>query len=95
MRTLVDNTIQKNSTIVQRTNSNEKMVLIRLARNLEELNALIDEAEFRAQADSRIRFDYRQLRFDLSAISHGIRTHIRLPDQSPRSIDPIPGEYGR
>ena len=95
MPTLVDINSKQNSTIVQRTNSNEKKVLIRLVRNLEELNALINEAEFRAQADSRIRFDYQQLRFDLSAISHGIRTHIRLPDQSPRFIDPIPGEYGR
>ena len=95
VQTLADTTIKRNSTIVRRTNSNEKRVLIRLVRNLEELNALIDEAEFRAQADSRIRFDYPQLRLDLSAISHGIRTHIHLPDQSPRSIEPIPGEYGR
>ena len=87
--------VKLNSSIVQQTNSNETQALVRLARNLEELNALIDEAEFHAQADSRIRFDYRQLRLDLSAVTQGIRTHIRLPNFLPRSIDPIPGEYGR
>ena len=81
--------------IVQRTHSNEKQVLNRLARNLEELNALVNEAEHSAVADSRIRFDYQQLRNDLFAITHGIRTHIRLPDYSPRSVAPIPGDYGR
>ncbi len=83
------------SSIVRQTNSNEKQVLIRVARYLEELNALIDEAEFHAQADSRIRFDYRQLRMDLSAVTQGIRTHIQLPNFLPRSIEPIPGDYGR
>lgn len=84
-----------NSSIVQQTNSNEKQVLIRVARYLEELNALIDEAEFHAHADSRIRFDYRQLRMDLSAVTQGIRTHIQLPNFLPRTIEPIPGKYGR
>ena len=87
--------VKLSPSIVQQTNSNEKQALIRLARYLEELNALIDEAEFHAQADARIRFDYRQLRSDLSAVTQGIHSHIQLPEFLPRSIDPIPGEYGR
>jgi len=87
--------VKLSPSIVQQTNSNEKQTLIRLARYLEELNALIDEAEFHAQADARIRFDYRQLRSDLSAVTQGIHSHIQLPDFLPRSIDPIPGKYGR
>lgn len=86
---------RQNSTIVRQTNTDEKKVLIRLVRYLQDIDALISEAEIQAQADSRIRFDYQQLRFDLSAISHGIRTHIHLPNQSPRAIDAIPGQYGR
>ena len=87
--------VKLSPSIVQQTNSNEKQALIRLARYLEELNALIDEAEYHAQADARIRFDYRQLRSDLSAVTQGIHSHIQLPEFLPRSIDPIPGEYGR
>jgi len=87
--------VKLSPSIVQQTNSNEKQALIRLARYLEELNALIDEAEYHAQADARIRFDYRQLRSDLSAVTQGIHSHIQLPDFLPRSIDPIPGKYGR
>ncbi|MDE0310041.1 MAG: RAQPRD family integrative conjugative element protein [Acidiferrobacterales bacterium] len=86
---------KSNSSIVRQTNSNEKHVLTRVARYLEELNALIDEAEFHAQDDSRIRFDYQQLRLDLSAVTHGIRTHLLVPDYQPRAIEPIPGKYGR
>ena len=81
--------------IVARTNSSEKQVLIRLLRNLNELDALINEAEFSANPDARIRFDYRQLRSDFFSVSQGIQAHIQMPDYSPRTLKPISGNYGR
>ncbi len=83
------------STIIRRPNSKEKQTLVRLARNISELEALINEAEFHADNDARVRFDYQQLRTDLYAILFGIRSHIMIPDYSPSSIEPIAGEYGR
>ena len=85
---------QKKYALTLRTNSAENQVLIRLVRNLEEMESLVNEAQFRSNPDSRIHFDYRQLRSDLLAITQGIRTHLRTPDYSPRTLKPIPGNYG-
>ena len=81
--------------IISRTNSAERKMLTRLVRSLEEIEALADEAQFRANPDDRFRFDYRQLRNDLTAVKEGIHAYIRLPIYSPRTIEPIPGNYGK
>ncbi len=81
--------------IIAQTNSTELQVLIRLARGLEELEILIDEAETNANPDSRIQFDYQQLRSDLFSIAHGIKSHVLIPNYLPRSLKPIAGQYGR
>lgn len=80
---------------ISRTNSAERKVLTRLVRNLEEIEALVDEAQFRANPDDRFRFDYRQLRNDLTTVREGIHAYIRLPIYSPRTIELIPGNYGK
>lgn len=82
-------------TVVVRTNSAEKQILIRLVREIEELATLIDEASFNANPDARIRFDYRQLQADLLLITQGIHAHVELSDFSPRTLKPIVGQYGR
>ncbi len=94
--TLMDAVIFDNdlhSSLVVRTNDAETQVLIRLVRHLEELGALVDEAQYKSNPDSRIHFDYRQLRTDLLSIGHGIRTHLRTPDYSPRTVMPVRGNY--
>ena len=78
---------------VTRINSEEKKTLSRLANQLKDLHHLIDEAEFKANPDSRIRFDYKRLRYDLMLITDGIKAHIESPVYTPRSIDPIRGNY--
>lgn len=78
---------------VTRINSEEKKVLSRLANHLKDLHHLIDEAEFKANPDSRLRFDYKRLRYDLMLITHGIKAHVESPVYTPRSIEPIRGDY--
>lgn len=81
--------------VVVRMHSEEKKVLIRLVREIEELEALIDEAKLKANPDSRIKFDYSQLKDDLLLITQGIHAHIRISDFTPRTLKPIVGQYGR
>lgn len=82
-------------TVITRTNSLEYQVLARLLRTIEELEALIREAESSADPDARIRFDYYQLRADILSIAKGIQAHIQTPVYTPRALDPIVGNYGR
>ncbi len=81
--------------VIVRTNASEIQILARLARALDELEALIREAEISADPDARVRFDYYQLRADLLSISQGIQAHIDTPVYMPRVLDPIVGNYGR
>ena len=81
--------------VVMRTNASEIQILARLARSMEELEALVRDAEISADPDARIRFDYYQLRADLLSITQGIQAHIHTPVYTPRSLDPIAGNYGR
>ena len=81
--------------VVMRSSSSELQLLARLASAIEELEALIREAEASADPDARIRFDYYQLRADILSISQGIQAHIRTPVYTPRTLKPIAGNYGR
>lgn len=81
--------------VVMRSSSSELQLLARLAGAIEELEALIREAEASADPDARIRFDYYQLRTDILSISQGIQAHIRTPVYTPRTLKPITGNYGR
>ena len=81
--------------VVMRSSSSELQLLARLAGAIEELEALIREAEASADPDARIRFDYYQLRTDILSISQGIQAHIRTPVYTPRTLKPIAGNYGR
>ncbi len=81
--------------VVTRSSSSELQILSRLAKAIEELEALIREAESSADPDARIRFDYYQLRSDMLSITQGIQAHVRTPVYMPRTLDPIVGNYGR
>ena len=81
--------------VATRMQSEEKKVLFRLVREIEELEVLIDEANLKANPNSRIKFDYEQLKDDLLLITQGIHAHIRISDFTPRTLKPIVGQYGR
>lgn len=87
--------IIRQSAVISRTNPYEHQVLVRLAQSIEELEALIVEAENSTDPDARIRFDYYQLRVDMLSIVRGIKAHIRTPVYTPRTLEPIVGNYGR
>ncbi len=85
--------IPAHSYAIERTNSREKITLIRVARQIEELSHLIAEAQSAANPDARIHFDYRRFRYDLRLIASGIDAHINRPDYTPRSIEAIPSSF--
>ncbi len=87
--------VYQQPTVVMRTSASEVQILTRLARTIDELEALVREAEMNADPDARIRFDYYQLRADILAISQGIQAHIQTPVYTPRILDPLVGNYGR
>lgn len=78
---------------IRRVNSSEKQTLVRLLRQLHELDNLISEAEKNANPDARIKFDYNRLRYDLLLIMNGISAHVDRPDYTPRTLEQIPGDY--
>lgn len=78
---------------IRRVNSSEKQTLVRLLRQLHELDNLISEAEKIANPDARIKFDYNRLRYDLLLIVNGISAHVDRPDYTPRTLEQIPGDY--
>ena len=78
---------------IRRVNSSEKQSLVRLLRQLNELDNLISEAETNANPDARIQFDYNRLRYDLLLIMNGISAHVDRPDYTPRTLEQIPGDY--
>ncbi len=81
--------------VVSQSGSSEQQILTRLVDAIEELEALIREAEFHVIPDARLRFDYYQLRTDLLSIVQGIQAHIKTPVYAPRNLAPIIGNYGR
>ena len=92
---IISRDVYQHPKVVMRTNASEIQILARLARSMEELEALVRDAEISADPDARIRFDYYQLRADLLSITQGIQAHIHTPVYTPRSLDPIAGNYGR
>lgn len=78
---------------IRRVNSSEKQTLVRLLRQLHELDNLISEADKNANPDARIKFDYNRLRYDLLVITNGISAHVDRPDYTPRTLEQIPGDY--
>lgn len=77
------------------TNYSERESLAKLVHELDGLSALVDEAQGRANPDSRIRFQYNQLRKDLVMMRLGIQEHLDTPTIEPRSYAPLSGDYRR
>lgn len=83
------------STTASASNYAERESLAKLVHELDGLSALVDEAQGRANPDSRIRFQYNQLRKDLLMMRLGIQEHLDVPTIEPRSYAPLSGDYRR
>ncbi|MDZ7752987.1 MAG: RAQPRD family integrative conjugative element protein [Gammaproteobacteria bacterium] len=71
----------------------EREALARLIHEFEALKPLIATADSQSSPDARIRFRYDWLRQDLERIRTGIREHINVPRNEPRTFPPLRGDY--
>lgn len=71
----------------------EREVLARLAEQLARLEQLVDEAEAKADRETRVRFRYDWLRRDLRAVTRGIEEHVAAPRTEPRRLPPLHEDY--
>jgi len=71
----------------------EYAALERLARQIEQLQPLVRQAQ--AQSDERqpVQFRYDRLQDDLSRISQAIDRHLHAPRREPQPIEPLDGDY--
>ncbi len=67
--------------------------LARLAHALRALEPLIAAAESKADADTRIRFQYPWLRQDLTRVRNGIARLVNAPRTIPRAFPPLVGDH--
>jgi RAQPRD family integrative conjugative element protein len=73
----------------------ERKNLIAVVRQIEALDQLIDQAESAADADARLKFNYRQLRHELTQIQSGIQRHLNAPSRTPRALAPLEADYSQ
>ena len=71
----------------------EDAELRRLLSELKSLERIIVIAEQSADSDSRLTFDYQQLRGDLLKIQQGIEDHINQVRRDPRKLPDISADY--
>jgi RAQPRD family integrative conjugative element protein len=69
--------------------------LARLAHAMLALEPLIKNAEFEANVDTRIRFQYFWLRQDLIRVRSGIERLVNAPHTVPRAFVPLTGDHRR
>lgn len=80
------------ASVVQADRYGERAALARLVHELAALEPIIREAEGQS-GDGRVRFRYDWLRQDLAQIKLGIQTHISSPPPTPRTVEPLRGDY--
>lgn len=73
----------------------ERESLSRLLHELDTVSLLSSEAEGHANPDSRIKFQYRELKKDLARVRLGIQEYLDSPTIEPRHYEPLSGEYRR
>ena len=79
--------------VLQADQDAERATLIRLDKELDRLELLVDRAEREQDLldDSRFRYDW--LRRDLKLVREGIQEYLRETELSPRSTEPLYGSY--
>jgi len=73
----------------------ERAELVRLIHELEQLEALIEDAETAAVSTQRVHFQYLWLRADFDKIKAGIREYLDTAPTTPRVLPPLAGDYIR
>lgn len=70
----------------------ERERLSRIAAEIEQVQAMVSEAERSAPTGQRVKFRYDWLLRDLEMLRQGIVTHVDTPRQ-PRPVTPLRGDY--
>lgn len=70
----------------------ERERLSRIAAEIEQVQAMVAEAERSAPAGQRVKFRYDWLLRDLEMLRQGVVTHVDAPRQ-PRPVAPLRGDY--
>ena len=78
-----------------RRSETEREVLARAVQELELIDAILADAERRANVSTRIYFDYGQLREELAAVKGGISEYVGGDRLQPREIAPLSASYTR
>ena len=73
----------------------ERSNLIALARQLEQLHQLADNAQSAANPEARVKFNYTQLHRDIEQMHGAIARHLDKPSRTPRVVPPATSDYGQ
>ena len=73
----------------------ERRNLITLARQLEQLHQLADNAQAAADPQARVKFNYGQLHRDIDQMRQAIARHLDKPSRTPRAVAPATSDYGQ
>lgn len=71
----------------------ERKNLIVIAKQLNQLHELANEAEAASDKDARVKFNYQMLHKDISAMSQAIQNHINKPSRTPRAVPELNQSY--
>lgn len=71
----------------------ERTALARVVAEIEQLDPLIAHAENESEVHDRVRFRYDWLRRDLDEVKSGIEAFLSDAEFTPRTFDPLQGEY--
>lgn len=73
----------------------ERLNLIALARQLDQLHQLADNAQSSADPHARVKFNYGQLHRDIDQMRQAIARHLDKPSRTPRAVAPATSDYGQ
>lgn len=73
----------------------ERSNLIAIARQLEQLHQLADNAQSAADPDARVKFNYTQLHRDIEQMRGAIARHLDKPSRTPRVVPSATSDYGQ
>lgn len=71
----------------------EQQLLVRIAVELEYVQALANTAQGASDPDRRVQFNYTALISDLQEIQAAVERHADQPQRTPRAIPPIQKRY--
>lgn len=71
----------------------ERAALLRLVKELDRLELLVDRAERERDTEANIRFRYDWLRSDLDKVKSGVNDYVNRTQLEPISIESIRGNY--